>query len=310
MGFPSTQILDLIFQLLPGFVAAWIFYGLTAHPKRDSFERTVQALIFTGIVRGLVLPVKWLAIGIGLLIAGPEQLYPWSTEGEYLLSIGAGVVVGLACTYSANNNTFHDYIKKRIPKITKKTSFPSEWYSVFHQHACYIYLHLDREYLRRKPDEMDLRVFGWPEEWPDSPDSGQFVLMQAEWIAEDGTRTPLAVTERLIVPAKAVLLVEFEPEAACTRTSNNVLNAEELIARSAADLVSPVSSPAITLVEHDSQVGRPVVETAREVLEPLNAEFTNAKSDAAVNQPLLPDEVERPESKLKGNPAEVVATAK
>ncbi len=47
MNLPSSEVLKVIYALLPGFVAAWIFYGLTAPPRQSPFERVVQALIFT-----------------------------------------------------------------------------------------------------------------------------------------------------------------------------------------------------------------------------------------------------------------------
>ena len=49
-GVPK-DVLNLIYALMPGFVAAWIFYGLTAHPQKTPFERTIQALIFTRACR-------------------------------------------------------------------------------------------------------------------------------------------------------------------------------------------------------------------------------------------------------------------
>ena len=215
MGFPTTEILGLIYRLLPGFLAAWIFYGLTAHPKKDMFERTVQALILTGIVRAIVIPSKFLAIGLGQLQWNDSHgrhtfsLGEWTDEGDYCLSVLVGVLIGFVFAYCANNNTFHNFIRNRIPKITKRTSYPSEWFSAFNGTQRYVYLHLDRKFLNFKDEDKDLKVFGWPEEWPDSPENGHFVLMQAEWIAEDNTRTPLPDTERLLIPAKAVLMVEL-----------------------------------------------------------------------------------------------------
>ena len=50
MDWASGDIVSVIYYLLPGFVAAWVFYGLTAHPKASPFERVVQALIFTVVV--------------------------------------------------------------------------------------------------------------------------------------------------------------------------------------------------------------------------------------------------------------------
>ena len=51
MDWASDELVRVFYNLLPGFLSAWIFYALTAHPKPSPFERIVQALIFTVIVR-------------------------------------------------------------------------------------------------------------------------------------------------------------------------------------------------------------------------------------------------------------------
>ena len=58
MDLPSSEIVKVIYALLPGFLTAWVFYGLTAHPRQGTFERVVQALIFTGIVQAIVLVIQ------------------------------------------------------------------------------------------------------------------------------------------------------------------------------------------------------------------------------------------------------------
>lgn len=44
--------------LLPGFVAAAVFYSLTSHPKPGAFDRVIQALIFTVVGQSLVVLVE------------------------------------------------------------------------------------------------------------------------------------------------------------------------------------------------------------------------------------------------------------
>ncbi|WP_425032221.1 hypothetical protein [Pelagibius sp.] len=57
----NEDIVGLLQYLLPGFLAAWVFYGLTAHQKPSQFERVIQALIFTLIVQAIVSLEKWVA---------------------------------------------------------------------------------------------------------------------------------------------------------------------------------------------------------------------------------------------------------
>ncbi len=49
MNWASGEVIGVLTFLLPGFVAAAIFYSLTSHPKPTAFDRVVQALIFTVI---------------------------------------------------------------------------------------------------------------------------------------------------------------------------------------------------------------------------------------------------------------------
>lgn len=54
----TGNVVDLLTFLLPGFVAAAVFYSLTPFPRRDPFERTVQALIFTILIQAAVVVVQ------------------------------------------------------------------------------------------------------------------------------------------------------------------------------------------------------------------------------------------------------------
>ncbi len=70
----------LLTYLLPGFLAAWVFYGLTSHPKPPQFERTVEALVFTFVVQALVKFIELM-----LLLAGRCFVLGIWTETSSLL---------------------------------------------------------------------------------------------------------------------------------------------------------------------------------------------------------------------------------
>ena len=200
MSLLKTEILGLIYQLMPGFLAAWCFYGLTAHQKSSEFERTVQALIFTTIVRAVVVCVRFMLLWLGTTILSVGQ---WTDDGEFVVSVVIGVLIGVAFASSANNNWPHG----RLPDwITKRTSYPSEWYSFFTQTKRYVCLHL-------KGEKESRRILGWPFEWPDSPSGGHFVLMEAEWFLPDNTRVPVWPTEKFLIPASEVEMVELLAES-------------------------------------------------------------------------------------------------
>lgn len=51
MNWVSSEAIAILSFLLPGFVSVAIFHLFTSHPKPSEFERAVQALIFTILVR-------------------------------------------------------------------------------------------------------------------------------------------------------------------------------------------------------------------------------------------------------------------
>ena len=200
MDLPQSELVGVIYALLPGFLAAWIFYGLTAHPRKSPFERVVQALIFTGIVQATVLLVRYFLIFIG-------KLWPlgfWTIDTGFIWSILLAVVLGMVFALFSNKDWFHRFLREhkwfsRIGGITKRTSFPSEWFSAFNQDKRYVVLHM----------VGSRRLYGWPFEWPDAPDAGHFVMVQAEWLLDNNERVPLDSVDRMLVAAKDVEMVEF-----------------------------------------------------------------------------------------------------
>ena len=194
MDWTAEHILRLLYELLPGFLAAWVFYSLTAHPKPSSFERIVQALVFTIIVRAMMTGTRFLLQFTGVL----TDAATWTQDAQLTWSVITALAVGLLVATSVNKDWFHGCLR-RI-RLTSRTSYPSEWYSGFtRSKRHYVVLHLTGE----------RRLYGWPEEWPDSPDRGHFLIMQAKWLLDDGKTRELDGVERLAIPAVDVEIVEF-----------------------------------------------------------------------------------------------------
>src|SRR4051794_34304175 len=95
----ALEILSLLFKILPGFFAAWIFYGLTAHPKADWFERCVQALIFTVLIQAATNILRWILLGLGEL---GLSVGPWNEGSNLVWSVILGLLMGLAFARAAN----------------------------------------------------------------------------------------------------------------------------------------------------------------------------------------------------------------
>ena len=51
----SKEVVSLLIFLMPGFLSAWVIYGLTSHTKPVQFERVVQALIYTVSIKAMVM---------------------------------------------------------------------------------------------------------------------------------------------------------------------------------------------------------------------------------------------------------------
>jgi hypothetical protein len=189
----AKDFVTLLQYLLPGFVAAWLFYSFTSYPKPTQFERVVQALIFTLFVQALVFFVK----NISLLAGSILPLFTWDSQSDLVWSIICAILLGGVFSYFANNDKIH----KKLRKIgfTRESSYASEWFGAFIKNVTYIVLHL----------EDGRRLYGWPIEWPTDPDKGHFVLADASWLQENDPEIYLESVENIMVDAKHVKMVEF-----------------------------------------------------------------------------------------------------
>ena len=190
----ATDSVALFSYLLPGFLAAWVLYGLTSDPKPSQFERVIQALIFTFAVHA-ILPL----VESSLLVAGRTvgSIRPWDDASSNIAKAAIAILLGLLLAWYTNTDAVHKWFRRR--GMTTRTSYPSEWFGVFSTAVSYVVLHFND----------GRRLFGCPKEWPNEPDKGHFFIMQACWIAEDGTQTDLPDVHGLLVPSKEVKWVEF-----------------------------------------------------------------------------------------------------
>lgn len=208
----SKEIIGIIYQLLPGFVVAWIVYGLTSHLKPTSFERIVQALIFTVLVKALLILFKMSIFAVG----NKYSLGEWSNDLELVWSTIIAIGSGVFITWCVNNDfplllfrvgaetKCNKYLKRLntlLSKInlTNKTLHPTEWYSAFSSDSRYVVLHLTGE----------RRLRGWPEQYPDDPQKGHFLISEAMWLLDDGSSAPLYSVKHVLIPSTEVEYIEF-----------------------------------------------------------------------------------------------------
>ena len=190
----SKDILALLTQLMPGFLTAWVVYGLTTYAKPSQFERIVQALIYSFIVSAVVAAAEPL-----LLLAGQfVRLGTWDHSAEVIASAVLAIALGLLLSFFMTNDAF--FQRARRLGLTSRTPFPSEWYGAFAARPPrYVVLHL----------EGGRRITGYPMEWPTEPISGHFKLTDAAWLDDQNKEIPLDTNDSILIAAKQVEMVEF-----------------------------------------------------------------------------------------------------
>ncbi|MCX7111386.1 MAG: DUF6338 family protein [Proteobacteria bacterium] len=193
MGEISKDVLTLLTQLMPGFLTAWVVYGLTTYTKPIQFERLVQALIYSFIVNALVSILEKIFMFIGRFI----NLGVWDNSAELITSTFIAVSLGIVLSYFMSNDSFFG-LARRL-NLTSRTAYPSEWYGAFATNPRYIVLHL----------EGSRRIYGYPIEWPTESTSGHFRLTDAAWLNDDNTQILLETDDSILIPAKSVEMVEF-----------------------------------------------------------------------------------------------------
>jgi len=193
MGSITNNVVTILQFLLPGFIAAWIFYSLTSYSKPSQFERVVQALIFTLFIQALVITTKYLFLTVGKY----WSVGNWSESSSLIVSIIIAVIFGVVFSYFANNDKIHKYLRDK--GITRETSYPSEWFGSFLNNVTFVVIHFNDE----------RRLYGWPIEWPSEPTNGHFVLADPSWLEEDGNEKRITGVSNILVDVKDVKWVEF-----------------------------------------------------------------------------------------------------
>ncbi|WP_077047700.1 DUF6338 family protein [Pseudomonas sp. KK4] len=187
------EVIPLLQYLIPGFLAAWIFYSLTAFKRPDTFGQIVQALIFIFVIQSLVAVLGALLLDMG------ERFFSvglWDRKSEALWSAVIAVLLGFLSCHIAGSDKLHFLLRKL--KVTRRSSYPCEWYSAFSTRQRHVVLHL-----------IDgRRLFGWPTYWPSEPASGQFVLEYPHWI-DEGSKGAHIGAEAIVIDVSKVQWVEL-----------------------------------------------------------------------------------------------------
>lgn len=191
----ATKIIPLVQMLIPGFVTTMIFYWLADVKKPGQFERTVQALIGTGLITIVVSGIEKLLKYLGTF----EHLNwgIWTANVEVSWGVLLAILLGLGLAYASN----HDYLYNlaRKSKLTSRSSYPEWVYAFRKREQKYVVLTL-----------LDgRRLYGYPLVWPTDPKDGYFFITQPCWATEDDEWVVPTGVESYLISNSDVYLVEF-----------------------------------------------------------------------------------------------------
>ena len=193
----SKDVVALLQYLAPGFLVAWVYFGVTSHIKPSQFERVVQALIYTVVVQAIVAIEHAIALGIGKhLVVGP-----WTHTSDLTASLVTALCLGLSVATSTNRDLLYRHLRRL--GFTSRTAHPCEWFGTFSDYPRYVVLQL----------KDGSRIFGWPTTWPSDADKGHFFMTSAVRTVGDQEQD-LAHLDGLLINVTDVAFVEFakQPE--------------------------------------------------------------------------------------------------
>ena len=200
----SVEIIEVLKFLLPGFITTTVFYSFTSFPKPNAFEQIVYALISTTIIQSIISLIYLIEID---LVNGDNL--------EFLFSSIIASLLGIISSYLMNNDIIHQIFRSSKLKITRESSYPSEWYFAFARYSeCYVVLHMHGE----------RRLYGWATEWPSRPDKGHFLIEDSEWLSKDtndGEKIATGEENAILVPVLEVEMVEFLPQVSAKGQRND-----------------------------------------------------------------------------------------
>ena len=207
--------LELLLYVFAGLVASWVYYGLVPATKPSAFNRVLDALVLTALIRlalqGLALVIPPLASVLGRienLSSNPPPLADLTDSfAASLLVFGFSALFGLILAILTNKNFPHQWLIRW--GWTGQAALQSNLSHAFSvRQDSYIVLNL----------RDGRRVFGWPLSWPDRTDDNYFLLSDYEWLpsragegAADESGEEKSPDAAILIAGRDVEMVEFVP---------------------------------------------------------------------------------------------------
>lgn len=189
----SKDVVALLQYLAPGFLVAWVYFGLTSHVKPSQFERVVQALVFTVAVQAIVAIEQWAAGVVGAQVA---VLGEWTATSSLVASLVTALLLGVGVSAIANTDGVHS-LARRL-KLSTRSGHPGEWFGAFYDCRRYVVLQL----------RDGTRIYGWPTRWPSESNTGHFFMTDVVRVVGGETQI-LPELDGILIAANDVSSVEF-----------------------------------------------------------------------------------------------------
>ena len=199
MNIASSESINILQYLLPGFLAAGIFQTLISSRKPIGIDIIVRSFIFTIIVQFLTDAFIWLAIYF-------EWFSDLNTTRDYVILLIISTVFGVTAATLWNYDLFHKFF--RFVKVTEQSADNSTRISAFKLNRnSYVVLHLKGE----------RRLFGWPRGWPSSPTDQYYLIEEYSWLSDNDQNADVknppeetvGGTSRILISESEVEMIEF-----------------------------------------------------------------------------------------------------
>ena len=201
----TEESLELLVYVFAGLVATWVYYGLVPAAKPSPFNRLVDALVHTALIRLIMLGVALAVPPLAPVLesAGHSESLGDAFWGS-LLIVAFSALYGLILAILTNKNIPHKWLIDW--GWTDQAAIRSNLSNAFSvRQNSFIVLNL----------RDGRRIYGWPLSWPDKTDDNYFLLSNYEWLPgqiESGaseTGEKKSPDSAILIAGRDVKMVEF-----------------------------------------------------------------------------------------------------
>lgn len=188
----SAEVLPVLKQLMPGFLAMIVFYWFAEVKKPAFFDKILQALIATTVIQIFVSGVENLCYFVG----EHHSFGVWNEASSNWTALVIATVMGLALAFWCNNDTA--FRLARFLHITTRASQDDTVHIYKALANCGVILHFIDE----------RRLMGYLDAYPSNNQSGIYLVSSPIWITDE-KRQDCPETQSIMIACTDVQWVEF-----------------------------------------------------------------------------------------------------